>query len=421
MHFSTLLTALVASSSALLACASSSSSPLIAQYWPAYNSDLQPVSQIPFNYSDIAYYFVTVTTKNGFEIGGGQPTEDISAFVQGAKAAGSKPVFSLGGWTGSLYFSTLVRTAEKRTKLANDIKSFMEKWDFVGVDLDWEYPNGEGIGCNVISPSDSTNLLHFLKLLRTTIGSHSLITAAVSTGGIYGPDGTALSDFSPYAKYLDYINLMAYDISGSWSPTTGPNAPLRTCKSDSSVQASVKLWTSRGFPAAKILLGIPSYAISFTTTSLTLKKDYINNGKWTSLLYQEWTKVTPPGAPGDSNAESTDVCGNKASGYSGQWQYKQLIEEGLLSADGSKGLNGFTRRFDSCSQTPFLFNPKKKQLIAYDDAHSAGAKSAWAKAQGLAGVMIFDTTGFDTNVYETIKSNLLSRKTRRHLMLDMHA
>ncbi|GAA5906604.1 hypothetical protein JCM6882_008072 [Rhodosporidiobolus microsporus] len=420
MHFSALLTALVASSASLVSAASSSP-PLIAQYWPAYKRALQPPSDVPFKYSNIAYYFVAVTTSSGFEVPADQATDDITAFVKGAKAQGSKPVFSVGGWSGSLYFSTLTDTADKRTKLANDVKAFMDKYGFVGVDIDWEYPNGVGIGCNAISPSDSANLLSFLEVLRTTIGSDSLITAAVSTSGFLGEDGTALSSFAPFAGYLDYINLMTYDISGSWSPTTGPNAPLRTCKSDTSVQAAVKLWTSRGFPADKILLGIPSYAISFTTTSSTLTKQYINNKKWTSLLYQEWTKVVPQGAPGDSNAESTDVCGNKGAGYSGQWQYKQLIEEGLLSADGSKGLNGFTRRFDSCSQTPFLFNPEKKQLIAYDDGQSAAAKAAWAKSQGLAGVMIFDTTGFDTSVYESIKSSLYSRKTRRHLMLDMHA
>jgi GH18 family chitinase len=47
----------------------------------------------------------------------------------------------------------------------------------------------------------------------------------------------------------------------------------------------------------------------------------------------------------------------------------------LLSSNGSTGLNGFKRRFDSCSQTPFLFNPDKKQLIAYDDGKSASVKA----------------------------------------------
>ncbi|GAA5971887.1 hypothetical protein JCM11641_001557 [Rhodosporidiobolus odoratus] len=409
----------LATVTSLVSLAAASSSPIIAQYWPAYNTDVQAPSAVPFSYSDIAYYFVTVTTSTGFEIPEGQSTSDITSFVSLAKQAGSKPVFSVGGWSGSVYFSDLTSTADKRQKFANDLESFMNQYGFEGVDIDYEYPNGVGIGCNTRSPQDSANLLSFLQVLRKAIGSDKLITAAVSTAGFLSEDGTTpVADFAPYAKYVDYINLMTYDIGGSWSPTTGPNGPLRTCRSDTSIETSVKLWTSRGFPAKQILLGIPSYAISFTTKSSTLSQVNIND-KWTSLLYQDWTSVVPAGAPGDSNAEGVDQCGNKGGGYSGQWQYKQLIESGLLSADGSTGQSGFTRRFDSCSQTPFLFNPDTKHLIAYDDAKSASVKASWALSNGLAGVMIFDTTGFDKSVYEAVRSSLNSRKSRRHLRLEM--
>ncbi|GAA6029874.1 hypothetical protein JCM8097_001090 [Rhodosporidiobolus ruineniae] len=414
-----LVQALVATVSSAVAVASSS--PIMAQYWPAYNADVQAASAVNFEYADIAYYFVTVTTATGFEVPEGQSTADIATFVSSAKAAGSKPVFSVGGWSGSRYFSTLTDTAEKRSTLANSLKAFMDQYGFVGIDFDWEYPNSQGLGCNAISPNDSANFLSLLQTVRSLVGSSGILTAAVSTSGLMGPDGTALSDFSDFATYLDYINLMTYDVSGSWSPTTGPNSPLRRCKSDTSVETAVKLWTSRGFPAEKILLGIPSYAVSFTTTSSTLSPVSIKGGHWTSYLYQDWTKVTPQGAPGDSNAPGTDECGNSYTGsYSGQWQYNQLIENGLLTANGTAGASGYTRRYDACAQTPFLFNDQTRTLIAYDDAQSASAKAAWAKTNGLAGVMIFDSTGFDASVLSSIRSSLLSRKTRRHQIYDLH-
>lgn len=50
--------------------------------------------------------------------------------------------------------------------------------------------------------------------------------------------------------------------SGSWSDKTGPNSPLRLCGSDTSVTTAVELWTSRGFPASKILLFVSSVSIS---------------------------------------------------------------------------------------------------------------------------------------------------------------
>ena len=149
-------------------------------------------------------------------------------------------------------------------------------------------------------------------------------------------------------------------MSGSWSATTGPHSPLRKCRSDSSAWTAVKLWASRGFPASKILLcvnptckpcalcflttstdqcprpvlersGIPSYAVSFTTRESKLATVPIDNGKWQSRAYQAWTGVVPQGAAGDSNAGTvTDPCGvTTCAVYSGQWQYKELVSNGV--------------------------------------------------------------------------------------------
>ncbi|GAA5880704.1 hypothetical protein JCM16303_004318 [Sporobolomyces ruberrimus] len=381
----------------------SASSPIVAQYWAAYGG--QAVSDVDWQANDIAYYFVTTTTSTGFELPEGQSVSEMQEFVKYTKSKGAKPVFSVGGWSGSLFFSKLVETDSKRQTFAKDLHDFMVEYGFVGVDLDWEYPNGAGIGCNAISPDDSANFVSFLKNLRELVGKDNLITAAVSVGGINGPDGNALSSFSEYGSLLDYINLMTYDISGSFSQITGPNSPLRTCKSDTSVQDAVTLWTSRGFPAERILLGIPAYAVSFTTASSTLATSEI--GSYKSQIYQEWTKQTPMGASGDSNAAYTDQCGVTGSGYSGQWQYNELISEGILSEDGSKGMKGYERIYDQCSETPFLFNSGTKEMIVYDDARSAGMKAAYARSEGLGGVMIFDTRGFTgTDVIPAIRQNL---------------
>jgi chitinase len=80
------------------------------------------------------------------------------------------------------------------------------------------------------------------------------MTAAVSLDGFAGPDGNRLTDLSQYANYLDYINMMSYDISGSWSSQTGPNSPLQSCGAGASVASGVATWVNAGFPASKILL-----------------------------------------------------------------------------------------------------------------------------------------------------------------------
>ncbi|BGP15020.1 hypothetical protein JCM10213v2_002975 [Rhodosporidiobolus nylandii] len=207
--------------------AKAQSSPIIAQYWPAYNSEVQPPSAVPFNYSAISYYFVTITTASGFQVPADQSTSDIQQFVSLAKAAGSKPVFSIGGWSGSLHFSNLVNSDAARTKLANDIKAFMDQLHLTSVTStpkDWEYPNGEGIGCNARSPDDSANLLAFLKVLRQTIGSSNLITAAVSTAGFLLRKALIFtlpfvaSALSPFLFYIETTGAFAPSHALSHSP-----------------------------------------------------------------------------------------------------------------------------------------------------------------------------------------------------------
>lgn len=114
---------------------------------------------------------------------------------------------------------------------------------------------------------------------------------------------------------------MTYDISGSWSATTGPLAPLRTCKADASATSAVEAWSAAGFPPSKMFVGIPSYATSWTAASSKLA--YADGSK----LYQNFTSI-PKGNSEDSN-NTTDSCGVTSTSYSGAWQYYQLIEEGV--------------------------------------------------------------------------------------------
>ena len=70
----------------------------------------------------------------------------------------------------------------------------------------WEYPNRQGIGCNLISANDSANFLSFLQTLRNQTGAQDLIiSAAVSIVPFVGPDGNPMTDVSEFAMVLDYI------------------------------------------------------------------------------------------------------------------------------------------------------------------------------------------------------------------------
>lgn len=71
------------------------------------------------------------------------------------------------------------------------------------------------------------------------------------------------------SQTLDWINLMAYDFSGSWTEKSGHQSQLYTPKhphnafAKRSCDAAVRYLVGRGVPANRILLGIPVYGRSF--------------------------------------------------------------------------------------------------------------------------------------------------------------
>lgn len=69
----------------------------------------------------------------------------------------------------------------------------------------WEYPNKDGIGCNVINSNDSANFLELLKEVRQKAPQGFQLTAAVAIQPFNGQDGNPMADVSGFARVLDHI------------------------------------------------------------------------------------------------------------------------------------------------------------------------------------------------------------------------
>jgi chitinase len=82
----------------------------------------------------------------------------------------------------------------------------VSKSEIIRLFCSWEYPNKQGIGCNIVSVDDSANFLSFLQTLRSQDGAQDLIiSAAVSITPFVGSDGNPMKDVSGFAKVLNYI------------------------------------------------------------------------------------------------------------------------------------------------------------------------------------------------------------------------
>ena len=201
------------------------------------------------------------------------------------------------------------------------------------------------------------------------------LSAAASIVPFNGPDGTPSNDVSEFAKVLDYVAIMNYDVWGLWSSAVGPNAPLDdTCAPPADQQGSavsaVKAWTAAGFPANQLVLGLASYGHSFQVTendafansgnttqasSASSTTEALPAGSTPIAAYPEFNKnVQPFGDSWDVDAPAgVDQCGNPTpGGPSGIFNFVGMIDQGILDQNGTVVANkGFGFRYDTCSQT----------------------------------------------------------------------
>ncbi|WAQ91652.1 hypothetical protein PtA15_15A41 [Puccinia triticina] len=366
-------------------------------YYPVYNFEIQSPKQVDYSlYTDVLFFVAVPETNHTFSYGDKltpQHAEELAVeFVHLAKKNNVNPLISYGGWAGSRHFSELSSTADRRTVFAKTMVQYAKKLGFVGLDLDWEYPNGEGIGCNSRSPQDTVNFGLLIKEIRR-IWPQAQLTAALGLSGLVGSDGNpaSSSETAEIAHNLDFVNLMAYDVFGAWAQYTGPLAPLDgSCAPaglTQSVQTGVEVMVKQGFKAEQVVLGLPAYAKRLQLVSPQLTPMTVNGHK--TLIYQKHTEVTPPGGIADDKP-GKDVCG-KEQNWGGSFLTTELISNGWLSSDHKTGLNGYKRHFDECSGTPFLTNGT--YFITYEDHKTSVAKAKFAQEHHLAGVFFFDTTG----------------------------
>jgi chitinase len=224
--------------------------------------------------------FAFATIKD-FKLAASEEKDTGDAFTEGnydrimkhkEKNPNLKVLLAVGGWAfGSKPFRNLTSNMFRMNGFVYDSIEFLRRYNFDGLDLDWEYPRGA---------DDKAAFVGLVKELRLAFeGEHKsakkpklLLTAAVPASFEAIAAGY---DVPELAKYLDYINVMTYDFHGQWEKVVGHNAPLFPLNAATDLQKkltvdfSAKEWVRQGAPLEKLIIGMPVYGRTFTLSDPT--------------------------------------------------------------------------------------------------------------------------------------------------------
>lgn len=274
-------------------------------------------------------------------------------------------MISVGGWTLSGRFSDAALTESSRNRFALSAMTFITRYGFDGVDIDWEYPVGGGLDSNKYRPEDKRNFTLLLQELRRQLDALGQQQGRPYYLSIAAPAGyQMIANIEPFAiaQTVNWINLMTYDFHGGWDAITGHLAPLWAPAGDLlNSHSAVQLYLDAGVPAQKIVVGVPFYSRSWRGVPPA------NNG-----LYQPAGGV-PMGTWDDT----------------GMFDYWDITARLTAQPDTYKLF------WDDLAKVPYIYAASLSGgvFITYENANSIQWKAAYVRERSLGGMMFWDLSG----------------------------
>ncbi|KAI0181430.1 hypothetical protein GGR52DRAFT_524499 [Hypoxylon sp. FL1284] len=269
------------------------------------------------------------------------------------KSSGMQTWIAIGGWDFNdpgptqYTFSRLASSAGNRAAFISSLQSFMSKYGFQGVDIDWEYP---GAPDRSGDPADTENFVTLVKEMRASFGTTYGISATLPASYWY------LKWFDPIAMepYVDFFGLMTYDPHGPWDKNVKDVGSVIIGQTNipETYNWTLPLWYDKVNPS-KINMGLAYYGRGYTAESV----DCMTVGcTWTG-----------PSRPGPCTA------------FGGVMSLQEI--EALIPQIGVESI------LDSTAMMKYLV--WSDQWIGYDDLDTIAMKKAWASSHCFGGTMIW--------------------------------
>ena len=263
-----------------------------------------------------------------------------------------KKIISLGGADDRKSFFYAIKNVDNFVSSAHLL---IEKYQLAGFDLDFEINRPYTV-------EEAKLFADVVAKLRQKLGSKTFITVPTiidqETLKSMGKDNWKI-----IANNANFISMMCYDLSSpdytefASNLYLVPNAPKPLHNATLSCDQSIKYLIALGVPPAKIVLGIPAFAISSGGVRA------VNDG-----LFQPSDKAQAP---------TFDDMGKGLLRYSTVRHLNKLGFERHLSMSNGN-VDGV-----------WLYNPEQHQFITFDNPQSVHEKVDYVLKNKLGGVMMW--------------------------------
>jgi len=195
---------------------------------------------------------------------------------------------SFGGLNHSSYIEYVARTAAERPIFAAEAANKMVEWGYDGIDIDLEFP-GDG-GCTA---AEHLALMQAVYAAVKAKGTQYVVMFGISPGYYISQ-----YQWSQLASVSDYGFHMCYDwYNPANGPMTNPGQTLNVAGGGSieaSCRGAINYAINAGYPASKIVMGMPFYSTSWTlwmdapsavlsvTPHASYMEAYYNSQYWTT-------------------------------------------------------------------------------------------------------------------------------------------
>lgn len=326
----------------------------VVGYYPAWAGDYTP-ADIPFDKITHLNYAFLNPQSDGTVVVGSDSRKELLSELSAYDDTNTVFVLSIsGGWYPQEY-SDAAATAESRKRFAKTAVDIMEKYNFDGLDLDWEYPDG------TTRPEDPHNFTLLLEACRDELNSRfgpwPHLTIAASPNPNIVDDAYEVESIK---HYLDHINVMTYDYHGSWSNDTNFNAPFDSPSGDPDGQQTwntsnhMEQWAKKPIPNDKLLMGMPFYGRAFSGVASE------NNGLFN---------------PFDSSDSET---------------YYNIRENIKTQPD-------YEYHWHQDAKVPWVYSAEEKRFIGYDNVDSVSNKIDFVNDKGFGGAMCWELSHDPSN------------------------